>query len=119
MQDFPYNTQWKHGRPIYDTTKHSNERDPPDPLKRSIMNVVEEVPWCVACQAPHAPDYCDVAQSIVASPDEQDEEDDEEDQDGMACNMEDSYGKYVYESDYDETELDVDYQRRAYEDYHQ
>lgn len=84
------------------------------------MNVAEEVPWCNACQDPHAPYYCAMAQSIVASQDEQvDEQTDGQDQDGMACNMKDSYGRYDFESDSDETDLDVDYQRCAYEDYHQ
>lgn len=49
-----------------------NNKVTPNPLSRLSVNLVDdsemvaEPAWCYACQSPHSPDFCAVAQSFAA-----------------------------------------------------
>ena len=108
MQNFPNNTQWKDGKIVGDSTKGADEKTTPNPLKRSTINIVEEVPWCIACQSPHSLDYSDVAQSISKSQAiEEEEVASEESHDNMVCNMVGSSYDCESESNLEESNLDL------------
>jgi len=64
LHDMPYNTNWKDGRPIDNSRKQHYGKDTPDPLKRNMAHMVENKPWCLACNLPHLPEYCEVAKSV-------------------------------------------------------
>ena len=100
MQNFPYNTNWKDGKPINETIKNTNDKGTPKPLQRNIVNVVEDVPWCMACQSPHSPRHCVVAQFIDASQEVEKEENlEERNTNDTTCNM--IRPGYEYENDID------------------
>lgn len=71
MQNFPYNTQWKDGKPILpnnsNNNKNATEKFTPDHLQRNTMNIADDIHWCAICQSPHSPDHCAIALSLAAS----------------------------------------------------
>ena len=68
LQNFPYNTQWKDGKPIVLAARGNNsDRGVPNPLQKASINVSEDIPWCVACQSPHSVEHCAVAHSMAAN----------------------------------------------------
>lgn len=57
----PYNTNWKDGNYVMDRPK---SKETPDPLKKRVLDMVNNNTWCQVCNFPHSPDLCIVAQSI-------------------------------------------------------
>lgn len=44
MQNYPYTTQWKDGRPIPNHTQNTKDKGSPDPLQRNYVNMLDDVP---------------------------------------------------------------------------
>ena len=64
MQNYPYTTQWKDGKPNPNPTQGNIGKGTPDPLQRNSVNMNDDIPWCHICQSPHSPNFCTVAQSF-------------------------------------------------------
>lgn len=58
LHDKPYKTSWKGGRPI------DEKKETPDLLKKKNNHFVDDTPWCVACNLPHSPLQCIIAQNL-------------------------------------------------------
>lgn len=67
LHDMPYNTNWKDGKPQVEKPKIAQSQDTPDPLKGKTINNIENTPWCIACDGPHSPHQCAVAQALEES----------------------------------------------------
>ena len=61
MQNYPYTTQWKDGKPVPNQTQNVKDKGTLDPLQRNTINMNDDVPWCIICQSPHSVDYCAAA----------------------------------------------------------
>lgn len=103
-----------------------NNKATPDPLSKHSVNLVDdpemvtEPPWCYACQSPHSPDFCAVAQSVVAHQYVQEDGREEE------LNQEDDVvSNIIHLCDTDVgfvmkgSEHDIEDQRNLYQVYHQ
>ena len=101
MQNFPYNSQWKDGKPILPNKQDRPDGRIPNPLQRNFVNVTDDVPWCAACQSPHSLDYCVVALNMS----DNQEHDEQYDKDG--CGMASSLAwDEVGSTDEEEEEFD-------------
>lgn len=89
MQNYPYNTQWKDGRHVLPERKDKPNDKTPNPLHRNIVNMNDDVPWCIVFQSPHDPYYYAIAQSVSADEDQGNNNDDIYDDQG--CGMTSSY----------------------------
>lgn len=49
MQNYPYTTQWKDGKPIPNHTQNVKDKGTLDPLQRISINMNDDVPWCIIC----------------------------------------------------------------------
>ena len=49
MQNYPYTTQWKDGKPIPNPTQGNIGKGTPDPLQRNSINMSDDIPWCHVC----------------------------------------------------------------------
>ena len=67
MQNYPYTTQWKYGKPILNPTQGKKDKGTPNPLQRNSINMAEDIPWCIICQSPHSPDYCTIAKQKISN----------------------------------------------------
>ena len=67
MQNYPYTTQWKDGKPITNQAQNAKENNTLDPLQRSSINLNDDVPWCIICQSPHSLEYCAIYQSFASN----------------------------------------------------
>lgn len=67
LHDMPYNTTWKDDKPHHDKLKNTQNQDTPDPLKGGNAHNMETTPWCIACDGPHSPHQCVVAQALDES----------------------------------------------------
>ena len=73
LQNFSYNITWKDGQPIISPVKNENIKATPNPFSRNTVNMVDdpqdanEPTWRIACQLPHAPEYCVVAFSCFGN----------------------------------------------------
>ena len=84
------------------------------------MNVIEEVPWCVACQSLHSSKHCLVAQFIASSQEVEKEEDPKEgNTDSTTCNMIGSCYDYETNEDCAKSNQDVVYKSLFHESCHQ
>ena len=77
MQNYPYTTQWKDGKPI-NQSQSTKDKSTPDPLQRNSINMNDDVPWCIICQSHHSLEYCVVAQSFVLDHNAQNEQEEVE-----------------------------------------
>lgn len=50
IQNYPYTTQWKDGKPIPNPTQGTKDKGTLDPLERNFLNMMEYMPWCIICQ---------------------------------------------------------------------
>lgn len=88
MQNYPYTTQWKDGKPIIDPAQGTKDKGIVDPLQRNSMNMTDDVPLCIVSQSPHSPYYCAVSQSFSANQHAQNEKGEEEkSHKDVKCNM--------------------------------
>ena len=78
MQNYPYTTQWKDGKPIVPPTKNTSEKNTLDPLQKASINMTDDSPWCLVCQLPHSPKYCVVDVSFFTSQNEDEERSNQE-----------------------------------------
>ena len=63
MQNYPYTTQWKDGKPVYQS-QSTKDKNTPDPLQINSINMIDDRPWCIVFQSPHSSEYCAIAQSF-------------------------------------------------------
>ena len=61
VKNYPYTTQWKHGKPIPNPSQGIKDKGTSNPLKINSINMMDDVPWCIVCQSPHSPNYCAIA----------------------------------------------------------
>lgn len=126
MQNYPYTTQWKDGKPFPNQAQNMNNKVTPDPLSKLSVNLVDdsemvaEPTWCYACHSPHSPDFCVVAQSFAAHQYVQNEEKGEElnqgdDVDSNMIHLCDTDVDFVIKG----SEHDIEDQRDLYQIYHQ
>ena len=81
-------------------------------MQRIIVNVAEEVPWCVSFQSPHSSKYCAVAQFIASSQEVEKVEDPKEGKtDRNTYNMIGSGFEYESDADCIEHSQDIVYRR--------
>lgn len=75
--------------------------------------MVDDTPWCFACQSPHSPEYCVVAQFISAKDATHEEEEETFEGDNVDCLMISScLGEEVYSSDIETQDFDIDNHRQ-------
>lgn len=121
LQDYPYNTNLKDGKPVQQQQKSKKEQQTPNRLQKHTVNVVEDTRQCIVCQSPNSHDYCALAQFIAVKEELQEEQEEETfEDDNIYCLMTTSYLKGIkYFSDIETWDLDVDHQRQKNESYYQ
>ena len=120
LQNISYKTNWKDGQPIISPAKNTNDKGTPNHFQRNTINVAKEVLWCVACQSPHSPEYCAVAQFIASSQEVEKREDPKhENTDNTTCNMIGSGYDYETDEDCAEGNQDIIHRRLLHESCHQ
>ena len=114
VQNYPYTTQWKDGRPITNPTQNDKDKNTLDPLQKSSVNMNDDVPWCIICQSPHSLEYCAISLSFVSDHSVQNEEEEaEKSHDDISCNMV-SMCSDSMDSDLEETKNDLEDKRVSY-----
>lgn len=120
MHNYPYATQWKEGKCIPNSSQGPKEKGTQYPLQINLVNMTDNVSWCIVCQAPHFLDYCALAQSFATNQQAQCEEGEEEkkDHDNVGYKMV-NLCHDGEESNLEEPKNDVRSQRSVYQSYHQ
>lgn len=119
MKNYLYTTQWKDGKPVPNQTQNLKDKGTPDTLQRNIVNMSDDVPWCIICQYPYSSFYCAISQSLTPNQGVQlEEENEEKSHDDISCNMVSMYDDFI-DSDFEQPEKEITSQRVSYHLHHQ